>query len=64
MSLSAARSKTATATAARIEATASFAATRHPAHDSAGPLALPHYQAYYPPLHGHTFYETPQYKAV
>jgi hypothetical protein len=50
--------------AAAIEAAAVGKAKRCPPHPSAGPQALPHYQPDPRPPAGHTFYETPQRKAV
>jgi hypothetical protein len=47
-----------------IEATANGAGKRCPPHVNAGPLALPHYQPDPRPPKGHTFYETPNRKAV
>jgi hypothetical protein len=47
-----------------IERNANGSAKRCPPHASAGPYALPHYQPDPRPPAGHTFYETPNRKAV
>jgi len=50
--------------AGAIERNANGTAKRCPPHVNAGPLALPHYQPDPRPPAGHTFYETPNRKAV
>jgi hypothetical protein len=52
------------ALAGRIERNANGSAKRCPPHLNAGRLALPHYQPDPRPPAGHTFYETPNRKAV
>lgn len=47
-----------------IERNANGAARRCPPHANAGPHALPHYQPDPRPPDGHTFYETPNRKAL
>jgi hypothetical protein len=47
-----------------IERNANSSAKRCPPHLNAGPLALPHFQPDPRPPIGHTFYETPNRKAV
>jgi hypothetical protein len=47
-----------------IERGANGNAKRCPPHPSAGPKALPHYQPDPRPPGGHTFYETPNRKAL
>jgi hypothetical protein len=50
--------------AGAIERNANGSAKRCPPYASAGPYALPHYQPDPRPPAGHTFYETPNRKAV
>lgn len=50
------------ATARTIEAAVGRYMMQGP-HDTAGPLALPHFQQEDPPPEGHTFYETAHLKA-
>jgi hypothetical protein len=50
--------------AGAIERAANGTAKRCPPHASSGPDALPHYQPDPRPPGGHTFYETPNRKAV
>ena len=50
--------------AGMIERNANGPAKRCPPHVNAGPKALPHYQPDPRPPAGHTFYETPNRKAV
>src|SRR5437763_13611046 len=50
--------------AGAIEIGANRKAKRCPPHASAGPSALPHYQPDPRPRAGHTFYETPNRKAI
>lgn len=50
--------------AGQIERNANGNVKRCPPHASAGPHALPHYQPDPRPPDGHTFYETPNRKAV
>lgn len=53
------------ATTSEIERSANGLNTkREPPHLSAGPNALPHYQPDPRPPDGHTFYETPNLKAL
>lgn len=47
-----------------IERAASGTARRCPPHANSGPNSLPHYQPDARPPAGHTFYETPNRKAV
>jgi len=47
-----------------IELNANGTAKRCPPHKNAGPMALPHYQPDPRPPDGHTFYETPNRKAM
>jgi hypothetical protein len=51
------------ALALAIEAAVGFAARGQPHKQTAGPLALPHFQQATPPPGGHTFYETDKRKA-
>ncbi|MFL6216685.1 MAG: hypothetical protein ACJ74J_22575 [Blastocatellia bacterium] len=50
--------------AGTIERNANGSAKRCPPHPNAGSLALPHYQPDPRPPAGHTFYETPNRKAI
>jgi hypothetical protein len=50
--------------AGTIERNANSTAKRCPPHSMAGPKALPHFQPDPRPPGGHTFYETPNRKAV
>src|SRR2546423_4030241 len=50
--------------AGTIERNANGTAKRCPPHPNAGPRALPHYQPDPRPPAGHTFYETPNRKAI
>ncbi len=52
------------ALAGMIERGANGRVKRCPPHASSGPNALPHYQPDPRPPEGHTFYETPNRKAV
>jgi hypothetical protein len=47
-----------------VERNANGSIKRCPPHPNAGPQALPHYQPDPRPPAGHTFYETPNRKAV
>jgi len=51
-------------TAFLIEANANGAVKRCPPHPNAGPQSLPHFQPDPRPPEGHTFYETPNRKAL
>lgn len=50
--------------ALEIERNANGRARRCPPHPNAGPRSLPHYQPDSRPPAGHTFYETPNRKAL
>jgi hypothetical protein len=51
-------------TAFLVETNANGAAKRCPPHPNAGPQSLPHFQPDPRPPEGHTFYETPNRKAL
>jgi hypothetical protein len=51
-------------TAFLIESKANGAVKRCPPHPNAGPQSLPHFQPDSRPPEGHTFYETPDRKAL